>query len=158
MFSRLVLKLVQARHIGRVYEEIETRTENLEAAYVDKARALSDARRSLESLEARYEQLDEMVSEFDRFNRLVYMSPNTERLMGYPLALLQEQPFVGLPEDLVPRLSNFAARIQLEDLSGDFEIEIRLGRQRIVAVVAVSFEERFYRFRCRDILGFRLFG
>ena len=127
-FSNAVLSFVQMRHIGRVYTELAVRTRYLELADEIHGGVLEREREQRRRLDEYLAEVDDVVAEYDRFNRPLYISPNAERVLGYPIALLEEQSFAVLvPREKLDWFYALTARIQFEDVSGVHQTEVALA-------------------------------
>jgi len=127
-FSAGLLALIQARHIARVYAELATRTRYLAVADETFSRGQQEALAQRRQLEDYFSEVDDIVVEYDRFNRPIFISSNAERILGYPMALLAQQPFTGMvPKDKLEAFSQFTGRLQFEDVSGTYSTNIVLA-------------------------------
>ena len=97
--SRWLRTTYCAFHMDNAYQELIQRTIDLEAVTVARDRIQSAL--SLEQTEhaRRMQHLAEVIVEYDDLNQIVYLSPNAERLFGYSVATLRENPFIILPAE-----------------------------------------------------------
>ena len=83
-------------NVENVHAELVARTFDLEKALREREHADSQYLRERAEQERRMSNASEVMVEYDQFNRVVYLSPNAERIFGYPNALLIEDPLVIL--------------------------------------------------------------